>query len=46
MIVFAVFMFGLMISLVVLKGLLQAQDFVKEKLKEAPLDKATGESDA
>lgn len=46
MYLFAIFMFGLMISLVVLKGILQAQEFVNEKLNEASTDKSSEESDA
>lgn len=32
--VFAIFMFGVMISLLILKGIVQARDFANEAIKE------------
>ncbi len=42
--VFAIFVFGSMISLLVLKGLIQAQDLANEKLKEDDARRQMAES--
>jgi|688.fasta_scaffold905419_2 hypothetical protein len=42
--VFAIFMFGMMISLLVLKGIVQARDFANEALKKQ--ESSAGTNDA
>ena len=42
--VFAIFVFGCMISLLILKGFIQAQDFANEKLKSEEAEEKTEKS--